>query len=895
VASGASKNDALTVLGATHDTLALDRTVMGAETDPSLVDFGLEGNDIEPMLSMEAVMELLARSPLEFGNDPYWVDDPDTRRETESRLKYLLALLIPMMGARFRFLIDGETVYEPDPAMDAYIAELVTTQIDLINDTTKNRVEAAIAKILDDAEGKTIEELTTVIEEEIGKILIDAGRTEAIAGDISVGVFGWTALDVAKQAGVKSMMWMTQMDAKVRFTHAAMQGQVRAPGDLFESPSGGSAPYPGGFNDPAEDCNCRCLLWPEIETRLRSAADTLYVRRNLTAECANQVRDWAKAQGIPNLVPPDQLHVTIVYSRGARPNLVPLNDQVCDIAANDRSVGPLGDKGAFVLFFNNQTLQNRWDQANRASATWDYETGYRPHVTLTYDAEGAQLSGVKPFTGRLIFGPEIHEPINEDWATDSGFRAAGDDRYQKLNAIRLIAAHRIKPLFQGMFQMQKAAFLGSIKTGRMVSALNLDAASLNIPDTPGHPNKMPFTGILTRVGVPSDGPPEGSGGKRVVISHDCAVKALPTLLGMAIDYVPNLDGHDPTRKIGIIEEANLVGDAISISGFIYAADFPQVAAEVKVRKHELGFSYEASQVWAQDANADPLVVVDCIFTGAALLLKKKAAYQTTSFSAKAAGEAEQEIDMTPEELNKMVSDAVAAALPGALSAAVATLRAEGDVDAAKMVRKHSAAIRKCAADMEAAGIGKHATKGHANLLRCAADDMDAQAASGTVPHAVGALPGYFDADDVDAARQRARRAKARHKADDDGDVDADDEEADDADMDADDDGDVDADDDGDQDAGRAKGKHKASRLEAQNKALKKQIKNLQSGGAQEPERKTISPSVMQLLARTSLSPELDKGGVLSADKVNEALKASGLTPEQRMMAKIALERAGRLA
>jgi hypothetical protein len=30
--SGASKNDALTVLGATHDTLALDRTVMGAET-----------------------------------------------------------------------------------------------------------------------------------------------------------------------------------------------------------------------------------------------------------------------------------------------------------------------------------------------------------------------------------------------------------------------------------------------------------------------------------------------------------------------------------------------------------------------------------------------------------------------------------------------------------------------------------------------------------------------------------------------------------------------------------------------------------------------------------------------------------------------------------------------
>lgn len=428
----------------------------------------------------------------------------------------------------------------------------------------------------------------------------------------------------------------------------------------------------------------------------------------------------------------------------------------------------------------------------------------------------------------------------------------------------------------------------------MVSVLNLDAASLNIPDTPGHPNKMPFSGILTRVGVPSDGPPEGSGGKRVVISHDCAVKALPTLLGMAIDYVPDLDGHDPTRKIGIIEEANLVGDAISISGFIYAADFPQVAAEVKARKNELGFSYEASQVWAQDADADPLVVVDCIFTGAALLLKKKAAYQTTSFSAKSATDAVQEIDMTPEEVKKMVSDSLAEALPGALSAAVATLRADGDMDAAKMVRKHSAAIRKCAADMEASGIGKHPTKGHANLLRCAADDMDAQAASGSIPHTVGALPGYFDADeDVDASRHRARRHKAKQKADDD--VDADDEDADDADMDADDDGDQDADDDGDQDARRSKAGRKAKNLAAQNKALKRQIKNLQSGAAREPERKTISPSVMSLLARTTLTPELDKGNVLSVSSVDAALKASGLTPEQRIQAKVALERAGRMA
>jgi len=37
--SGASKNDALTALGATHDTLALGRTVMGAETGFLIAEF----------------------------------------------------------------------------------------------------------------------------------------------------------------------------------------------------------------------------------------------------------------------------------------------------------------------------------------------------------------------------------------------------------------------------------------------------------------------------------------------------------------------------------------------------------------------------------------------------------------------------------------------------------------------------------------------------------------------------------------------------------------------------------------------------------------------------------------------------------------------------------------
>ena len=114
--------------------------------------------------------------------------------------------------------------------------------------------------------------------------------------------------------------------------------------------------------------------------------------------------------------------------------------------------------------------------------------------------------------------------------------------------------------------------------GKLKLPIVLNAMSLNIALDDGHPNKMPFSGIMTRIDEPSDRPPEGSGGRLITISAEAAEKALSSLLGMAVDYKPNLDGHDPKNKIGVITAATIEGDAILIEGFIYAADFPEVAA-----------------------------------------------------------------------------------------------------------------------------------------------------------------------------------------------------------------------------------------------------------------------------------------------------------------------------
>ena len=53
---------------------------------------------------------------------------------------------------------------------------------------------------------------------------------------------------------------------------------------------------------------------------------------------------------------------------------------------------------------------------------------------------------------------------------------------------------------------------------KVKATFRLEAMSLDIPAVIDHPNRMPFSGVLTRVGVPSDMAPHGSNGKRVLLT-----------------------------------------------------------------------------------------------------------------------------------------------------------------------------------------------------------------------------------------------------------------------------------------------------------------------------------------------------------------------------------------
>ena len=196
--------------------------------------------------------------------------------------------------------------------------------------------------------------------------------------------------------------------------------------------------------------------------------------------------------------------------------------------------------------------------------------------------------------------------------------------------------------------------------------LQLDAMSVAMPHVVGHPNRLPFRGVLTLVGTASQRSPSGARGHRVMLTRAATEAALPSLLGMALDYAPSLDAHDARRKIGIITQADIVpmpqsktsrltaapplspgapplspsfGDRvgsqnpigqIAISGYLFAHDFPDVVDEIRAQAGStLGMSYEIADATVPNQEAAIWTVTAFTFTGAAVLHRDKAAYPQT--------------------------------------------------------------------------------------------------------------------------------------------------------------------------------------------------------------------------------------------------------------------------
>ena len=144
----------------------------------------------------------------------------------------------------------------------------------------------------------------------------------------------------------------------------------------------------------------------------------LYVRRDLLN--ASDLVAWAKKAGIPNVVAPSEMHVTLTYSRKPVDWLAmgqSWQDKVEVPKGGPRVMARFGkmEANVAVLAFASGDLEWRHREMVDAGASFDYPT-YRPHVSVAVDLPpDFDLDAVEAYQGVLRFGPEIFEAINDDF------------------------------------------------------------------------------------------------------------------------------------------------------------------------------------------------------------------------------------------------------------------------------------------------------------------------------------------------------------------------------------------------------------------------------------------------------------------------------------------------
>jgi len=121
--------------------------------------------------------------------------------------------------------------------------------------------------------------------------------------------------------------------------------------------------------------------------------------------------------------------------------------------------------------------------------------------------------------------------------------------------------------------------------------MRLEAMAITMPEVADHPNRTPFEGVLTLVDEASTRPPSGAR-----------------------------------------TEADVIGNQLQVRGYLFGRDFPEVVQQLRQSEAvHMGMSYELANAHVADMQAEVWTLTRATFTGAAILLREKAAYRNTSF------------------------------------------------------------------------------------------------------------------------------------------------------------------------------------------------------------------------------------------------------------------------
>ena len=156
--------------------------------------------------------------------------------------------------------------------------------------------------------------------------------------------------------------------------------------------------------------------------------------------------DWAVKHGIPSPLAADDIHVTVIYSPDIDVKTKPQSRPMIfnTEQASFHFFGP--DEDVFVLAlggYETWELNDRHYFLLASGATTKWPT-YRPHMTISYDAGGFEISdeALADAPGHVILGGEVFDEPNKDFdakksgENPEGLIAAGFDPVTLTDAVR---------------------------------------------------------------------------------------------------------------------------------------------------------------------------------------------------------------------------------------------------------------------------------------------------------------------------------------------------------------------------------------------------------------------------------------------------------------------------
>jgi len=143
-----------------------------------------------------------------------------------------------------------------------------------------------------------------------------------------------------------------------------------------------------------------------------------YIGMHLSKSSNDDLSQYLKEKKIPNPVPSDKLHATVLYSRKPCPTIIPKGMMKLGVYATPTNMDiweTKDDKKALVLELNSPELIRRHKYfIKEHGGTHDYDE-YKPHITLSYDVEDFDISNIDMYNKKIIFNEEYLEYLDEEW------------------------------------------------------------------------------------------------------------------------------------------------------------------------------------------------------------------------------------------------------------------------------------------------------------------------------------------------------------------------------------------------------------------------------------------------------------------------------------------------